>query len=582
MDFGRGLMASIVVFLIVALAAQSSAQQVSVSAQGSDALLKSSVVFVVQGDIEVVPGNETNNDFYLLRILTFSLPHDVTRVHTKVPSSAEDFVVWTTTGEINNTGYGIEASGPFSGDFYIDVPSSHPRTTYATNVTDDISEFNASGSQFVNTTYSNDSLQLIPGNDSGEYISAPMPVLSAFTIASATLIYDGNSTSNITSYMSNDGGTTWMGCANNTEANFTATGTVMKVRFAFDGNSSAGFEPFVSSFSINATYVLNSTIFSVHMSCTWTQSFLDRRATLDLSEAADFSSDGSYLLMLYLVPGYGIENSGLDLTFDEGKTMSSYLDKDLYFNMTFPSSGTQSFSVTLLAPQKQGQMLYYVAAAGLVIALGLAYFASRRSGTRAIGAKEDDEVASIDADREPLSETDEVERKELVGRKKEILAEIDVVKAQSSSGKISKYEADAKLSDLKKEFKVVRNELNRLSRKSSIAATEPAPEPSGASTQDYESVLAALAKIDDDFEKGRLPEGTHKSLREEYISKATKLRAAQELQRSPLDLEKDKLMGAILALDDEREKGEIDEKLYTELKASYRKQLVELMKRSEE
>jgi len=293
--------------------------------------------------------------------------------------------------------------------------------------------------------------------------------------------------------------------------------------------------------------------------------------------------------MLYLVPGYKAEGSGLVLTFDENRTLSSYPDKDLYYNMT-PSAGQlQFFTVDLVAPQKESQVLYYLVAVGLVLALGFAYAYSRRS--RSLGeASSSGEPDSAEADvavpaEETMSEDDSARRKELVARKKDVFAEIDNIKEQISSGEISRKDGEARLGMLKREFKSVRNELNRLPRKVVPAPVGQSPESSEQATSGYESLLAALARIDDDFEKGRLPENTYKSLRKEYVSKAAKALSSGSLgespSTSPLEAEKRKIMDAILALDEEREKGEIDEEVYAELRASYRKQLVELMKKSE-
>ncbi len=103
---------------------------------------------------------------------------------------------------------------------------------------------------------------------------------------------------------------------------------------------------------------------------------------------------------------------------------------------------------------------------------------------------------------------------------------------------------------------------------------------------EYDSVIASLARIDDDFEHGRLPQSTYKTVREEYLSKAAKLMAekktAEALAISPLEAEKVKLMEAIVALDRALEKGEIDSKVYDDLSASYKKELALIMKRIDE
>jgi hypothetical protein len=215
-----------------------------------------------------------------------------------------------------------------------------------------------------------------------------------------------------------------------------------------------------------------------------------------------------------------------------------------------------------------------------LVALSLAgAYAYSNSRTGRLGR-----VQSPGADEEsadvPALADNEARRTELVGRKKEMLAEIENIRSSLSTGAITQTTAAAELARIKKDFKSVRNELNRLSRKTSGPAAEVEP------STDHESVIAALARIDDDFEKGRLPENTYKTLRKEYVQKAATMMAAKSAADgktlSPLDMEKDKLMGAIVALDDEREKGAIDERVYSDLRASYRRQLADLMRKAEE
>jgi len=214
----------------------------------------------------------------------------------------------------------------------------------------------------------------------------------------------------------------------------------------------------------------------------------------------------------------------------------------------------------------------------LVLAFVVAFAYSRMKKPRPRSAREvgsgKEELAV-----EPIG-ADEDRRKELVLKKKAILSEIEGIRKKLAGGEISSEAAETELPRLRKEFKIVRNELNRLSRKAVPKEISAAP------PSDYESILAALAKIDHDFEKGRLPESSYKTIRKDYVQRAAKIMAAHKGEvrapMSPLEEERSKLMEAIVMLDEESEKGEIDEKVYSDLRASYRKQLVEIMKKVEE
>jgi len=547
------------------------------SNQASDATLKNSVLFVYQGKSDFNPAATDNHDFYALRIMTFDLPHDVARVYTKVPAGAQDITVWSGSNTLNASQFGTETASAHAGQFYIDVPTSHPRTANYTNETTTEAAFSAAESVFSNTAYSSGALRLVNDSLSGQYISPNMTVPSSFAVLSATLTIDGNSTANITPFLSNDAGSTWTQCLNNTALSFASDGTSVRVMFDMTGNLSSGNDTSISSFKILASYTPLSTVFSVHASYVWTAQFSSGRTTLDLSEALQFSSGGTYLIMLYLATGYLPSATGIGLVFDEDRAMNTYTDKDLYFNTSSPS-GVASYSVEIASPKADSNAILYSAAIVIVLALAAALAISKMRRPRARTTRspepsgEEPEIELVGADED--------RRKELVARKKAMLTEIEEIKGKMSSGEISQEAAGAELLRLKKDFRSVRNELNRLSRKA-ISKGVAAPE-----TPEYESILAALARIDQDFEKGRLPENTYKTIRKDYVQRAARIIAASKgavhTPLSPLEEEKNKLMEAIVTLDDEREKGEIDDKVYSDLRASYRKQLVELMKKVED
>ena len=578
MDYRRVLRTWFVAMLVSVLATGLQPANIAGAAQGSDVLVENSFMIVVQGENDIVPGNESSHDFYALKIMSFDLPYDATRIHTRVPPSAEDFYVWTAAGEINESAYGFETGGEDADEFYVDVPGTHPRTGSFLNSTETEASFTAPGSEFTNTTYSSSALRLTAGNDSGEFVSALMLPLLAHQATSATLSFNGNSSSNITSYLSNDGGSNWISCMNNTVTNFSTQGTSLRVKFGLEGNASAGYEPYVSSFCLNATYVLNYTIFTVHISYVWRDDFRGGRATFDFSEALDFAAGGNYVLMLYLMPGYEIESSELDLIYDSTGSLSSYPDKNLYYNMTSVTSPMQSLDVVVLAPPKESKVIFYAVAAALIAAFCLALFYSRRLKSRAKARKpsiSDHAISRAEPVVDTIAEDQDALRRQLVARKKELLTRIEGIRKASSGFALSKTQED-ELVSLKNEYKTVRNELNRIPKQSPGEGQQ-----SESSASDYESLLATIARLDNDFEKGRLPEGAYKTLRKDYLSKAATLLALAEPEESPLESEKKKLMEAIVVLDEERERGEIDEKVYAELKASYRKQLVEMMKESE-
>ncbi len=549
----------------------------SAAAEDSDATVRSSMLLVLQGENDIAAGDEGRDDFYALKIISFDLPYDEARVYTTVPQDAHDVNVWFGANTLGQSQYGREPSGIHADEFYIDVPTSHVRTNNYSVTAASLADFTTSGSLLTNLNYTSGALRLSDESAMGTYISPNISIPSSVSIRSLLLAVNGNSTGNITSHVSTDGGGTWWSVQNDTALNVTSSGTTLQVMFELTSNTTLGYDTSLSSFLLTAVYVPTTTIFAVHVSYLWTAEFTDGKTVLDVSEPLPFSSNGSYIIMLYTLPGYVPTGTGVQLVFDSNGTMNTYDDKDLYLSTTYPVEAP-SYSVEISAPKTSSNLWLYSAVA--LVALSLAgTYAYMNSRTRRPGRVQrpepDDELADA-----PASADNETRKMELVGRKKEMLAEIENIKSSLSTGAVTQAAAAAELARIKKEFKGVRNELNRLSRKTAGPAADAGP------SSNRESVIAALARIDDDFEKGRLPESTYKTLRKEYVQKAASMmathHAADVEALSPLDKEKNKLMGAIVALDDEREKGAIDERVYSDLRASYRTQLADLMRKAEE
>ncbi|HEX9907196.1 MAG TPA: hypothetical protein VGB78_01860 [Thermoplasmata archaeon] len=546
--------------------------------QSSDVEISGSILFIVQGENEVTVGSESRDDFYVLQITSFELPYDEQQVFVNMPRDAREVNVWQADSVLNESDYGWEQVG---GEevFRIGVPESFPRTAKLTNLTDSESEFLAPGSQYDNTTYSSGALRLELNSSSGQYVSSAIPVAQAHSVETANITLTGSDLANVSMEVSNDAGASWMACSDSMVTNFSSDGTDLEFRLTLNGNAS------VTSVKVISDYVALTTEYSVHVSYLWTADFDHGKTSIDLTSAEEFGANGSCLLMLYVLQGYEPLGVGANLTRDQTTGMNPYDDKELYLNESFrPNPGTGMY-VEISAPAKKSDLWLYSLVAALVGGGVLLMFLSTRSGrSRSQSTQSSSSVmesSSPTRERASLAPSEiEPRRKELVRRKKELLSEIEAVKSKIAKSQMRKGEADAELMRLKNESKAIRNELNWLSRREEMQSSGD-----GAPRDDYQAVLAAVARIDDDFEKGRLSEDAHTGLRKEYIEKAKRILAEREARSQvgerPVETERMKLMEAIVALDEEHERGEIEDRLYNDLRASYKKQLAEVMKRSE-
>jgi len=539
------------------------------------------VCILIQGETEMLPGVQSDHDFFALRIVTYSLPYNVSRLFTEVPRDAKNVSVMSPYG----TSHGWESSGPMVGRFFVDVPSGYSREGTPYNHTEFAGEF-PSGLR-DNTTYSSGSLHLSPNFTEGTAVSANIPVPNCHNITSANLSAYGTNITNVSGKLSNDGGIHWVSVNGTSYVQFLSSGTDLKVNLTLRGNASQGGDPKITGFQVSIRYTALAVPFISHISYLWTPTFTDGKATLNVTEPLGYSQNGYLALMVYLVKGYSASAQGVDLKLDNSGTVSAYPEKDLYINMSSVAGGSPTFTIEVLAPpQSPVPWALYLGSAVLGVCLLGAFAVVRRQRLERRGSASRSSMTD-----KPMSSSDRVSeeyvrtrRDELIKRKKDVLSKIDTVSDKRSLGTMSKVEADTELAGLKQELKGMRNELNKLSRKSSTTQSTQAT--AVTPSAEYESVIASLARIDDDFEHGRLPETAYRSVREEYLAKAARLmaerKAAEALAISPLEAEKVKLMDAIVALDKALENGEIEAKVYGDLSASYKKELVGIMKRIDE
>lgn len=547
------------------------------SAQDESLELISTTYYIIQGDNELITGDEATHDFTFLRILSFRLPHNVSRVHMAVPSDARNITAWVASQGLMNTTYGREDSGPMEGSLYIDVPAWFERNAETTNTTNNSQSILASGCSLTDVSYDSGALHLVAGATMGTYVSALVPTPESINIVSANVTLYGTLLQNVSCEVSNDHGSTWTIAVPGTNTTLATAGTSFRVRLGLQGDETT---PTVTGFRVNVRYLLPATTFTVHLTYAFAGEFVDGKAVLDLTEPVPYASGGSSFVFLYVVKGYSPEGTGIGLALDEDGD-SSEPDKDVFVNMSLSLSGSVSRSIQVSEPETDWTLPLVTVSAIAAIGGGAFVVWRRRPAATSDGLATEESDAD-EGGRPAESQEDLSKRKaELMERKAEIARKLDELSAARASGAVNDQQASKELETLKGEFRKVRNELNRVSKKTVSA---PGAEELEETDDAYDSVLASIARLDEDFEKGRLPEKTYRSLRKEYTSKAASMLAEREAAASghPLEKEKTKLMEAIVALEEEHECGQVDAKVYSELQSSYRKELADILRQIEE
>lgn len=558
------------VVIVVMLLAMSSVVR---AAEESSAEIANEVIYLIQGESNYIEGIETDSEIFFLKIVTINLPPNSSRIYFNVPEEATELKVWTYSGDINSSEIGRETAGAHQGQFFINVPPPSERTYSVNSTLDNESELLAYHSSMMNVSYIANSIHLTNNSTSGTYIS-PVIDFSGSDVAqitSAILQLTGEQLDNVSSEISLNNGTTWQSILPGSKITFTSFAKSLRIRLNFEGNLSQGYDPRVSGLKIISEVV--PALFTVHISYLLDLNFADGKVYLDLTELMNFTSDGTLLLLLFLSEGYAPAATGIDLITG---TSSMFSNKVFYHNSS-DVMGKVIIDLEIISPESDQSSLFILAGA-LVLAVILILF-FRFSRRRQPSKKISEETSAADESVEGDASS---RRREMINRKRKLLKESKKLEESLKKGEISEEDFELRSSEIKRELKEIKRELPKLAREIADQSS-PATESIGAQMgSEYESALALIAKLDADHDSGRLPDDTYKRLRKSYMEKAAKIKASLESlsQEESMLEQKKKLLDAIASLDEEFERGEIDKKVYDTLRASYRKELVDIMEKS--
>lgn len=535
------------------------------------AKIANEVIYLIHGESDYFAGTETERQMYFLKIVTMELPLNEPRIYLNVPKGASGLKVWTYSGNINSTNYGYETAGDDESLFFINVPPPSERI-YSINTTlDNESELLADHSLMINVTYSSGNIHLTQNSTSGIYVSPIIDFAGADVgrIDSAILRLAGEHLEKVSSEISIDNGTTWHSIIPESVLNFTEFAKSLRIRLIFEGNPSQEFDPKISSMTIVSNVV--PSLFTVHISYLVNLQFENGKVHLDLSEPMEFTQDGTLLLLIFLMDGYTPSAAGINLVTG---TSSMFEDKIFFHNST-RIEGRMTVSLEIVSPPPDLSSLYLLAAIVILTTLVVLFVRRSKRKDNAVHAYE---KASPRNDSEESDASSSI-RRAMINRKKELLKESEELRSKLRKGEIKKDEFESRSSNIKKELKEIKKELSKLARELSVDSSAPSIGVDGPVEPDYESMLELLAKLDADHEAGRLPDEAYSRLRKTYVEKAARLRASLGFQENKLIEQKRKLIEALSSLDEEFERGEVERKVYDNLRSSYKEELVAIMRK---
>jgi hypothetical protein len=472
----------------------------------------------------------------------------------------------------------------------------HFNQSYDSIISDDVWNFTGPG------------LELKEGESAGEYISIPMEIFSTYEVINITSIeMDWNVTEfseNVSFSVSINNGTHWLDMNPNKGQliNFTTPGNELLWKMNMTQNVSLNNTPLLSDLWINITYTPAFSELVLQMNYVMPKDPVTDQFQfiMDLYEDMKYQRDPHVLV--YVNPDHSLSANGMPFTFYD--TQSQVSGKELYFFM--PGTGEFSPEVTITipyvgsetSPNEEGDFpwLYIILLIIILAMIAVLLIVPEK--------KKEDEEGDIEADTEELEQLEQKKEKlQMAISKLDSDFEEDLIDEETYDELKAGYEE--KEAGVSKEIGILAASIASAKARRTEDSEEEISEEKEALLEKKKKLLLAIKKLDSDFEDDVIDEDTYKDLKADYKKKAAGvLKEIDALgagvvsagtgedsedheeviseERKALMDKKEKILKSIKKLDSDYEEGLIDEDVYEDLRKSYKKKAVEILKELEE
>ena len=414
---------------------------------------------IIQGDIPETQEVEAHNLLTVQDAMMYAIPWNVTRIHVNIPDGANLTRFLDVHSLYSNASFGLS---DYPGWYYWEFPDEITREVSSQIVYNESLIFQEGTFNATKINITDNQIKLQDGLNLGEYVSNDI-VVDGISVSSAKIIINSTYSENVSLSISNNNGTSWHPCLNDTYLDFDTNGASLKYKLNISGNSTI--RPVVDYVEMSYNYTPMATTMALMTEYTITSNpeppeFSFRKELLyDIEDT---------VIYLYVEEGHVIESVNVTWIDSHDPNITpamkdKYPGKLLHVGTVEPGS---VFSFTMNPVEETGNdsslLIFAIIGLILIMVITVIYYRGREGRTAEKTDDADDLDDKDDSDEYAESETHENEdTTALLGQKENILKAIKRLDRDFEEGALSQKTYDELRTKYKEEAINIMKKLDK-------------------------------------------------------------------------------------------------------------------------
>ena len=392
---------------------------------------------VIQGDIPETQEIEAHDLLTIQDAMLYVIPWNISRIYVNLPDDA----TLTRFVDVHNT-YFNESTGlsDYPGWYYWDFPPEASREDSSQTVHNGSLDFQEGTFNATKINITDNQIKLQDGLNLGEYVSNDI-VINGVNISSAKIIIDSTYSENVSLSISNNNGTSWHPCLNDTYLDFDTEGISLRYKFNISGNSTI--RPIVDYVEMSYNYTPMATTMALMTEYTITSDPESEEFSFEKELLYDIEEPVIYI---YVEEGHVIESTNVTWIDPDDPNITpqlkeKYPGKELHVGTVEPGG---SFTFTISPEKGTGEdplILFSIIAVIIILVATVTYF--RRRVDKPIEKTDDDkepdeeETESAANEKADIEDAEPIDKEILKERKQKILTALKNLDKDFEDGIIS-------------------------------------------------------------------------------------------------------------------------------------------------
>jgi hypothetical protein len=356
---------------------------------------------MVQGDIPETEEVEDTNVLTVHDTMMCVIPWNVTRVFTHVPPGANLTGIKDVHALYNTSTVGLSSYPDW---YYWEFATDVDRDMNTGLTHNESSDYTEGVYDPINVNISGNVIRLQDGINSGEYTSPVIDVADGVSVREAGITLNSTQPDRINLFLSNNNGTDWIPCANDTTITFTTSGVKLRYKVEISGNLTV--RPEVQNIGLSYKYTPAAT--TVAMSADYTISSDQSNRTLNLEKILLYDIQEVNILV-YTDENYEVDSESITWLDEEiDPSMSEMFEKPgkVFHIGTAQPCCTISLTLTPIIESRDSMDSLYIIAIILVILIivttGLYFKFKGTKQEREDEVVEEDDASDLHDEKEKL------------------------------------------------------------------------------------------------------------------------------------------------------------------------------------